>query len=125
MLKTIILLTGAAHQQRALCALLALHNPALSFRVAMTHEDLAAITPEVWPHARLVSFPTGTIVPASMLKALGHGAYNFHPGPPQYPGWAPAHFALYEGAAEFGATVHVMTERVDSGAIVDAALFPI
>src|SRR3974390_2550226 len=82
MLKTIILLTGAAHQQRALCALLALHNPALSFRVAMTHEDLAAITPEVWPHARLVSFTTGTIVPASMLKALGHGAYNFHPGPP-------------------------------------------
>jgi len=56
---------------------------------------------------------------------LGYGAYNFHPGPPQYPGWAPAHFALYENATEFGATAHVMMERVDSGPIVDAAMFPI
>jgi len=64
-------------------------------------------------------------VPSHVLNALGYGAYNFHPGPPQYPGWAPAHFALYEQAAEFGATAHVMAECVDSGPIVDAALFPI
>src|SRR5258708_36006052 len=34
-------------------------------------------------------------------------------------------FALYEHATEFGATVHVMAECVDSGPIVDVALFAI
>jgi methionyl-tRNA formyltransferase len=125
MLETIILLTGAAHQQRALCALLAIHNPALSFRVALTLEDLAAIDRKVLRHARLVAFTSGTIVPASMLEALGHGAYNFHPGPPHYPGWAPAHFAIYDGAKIFGGTMHEMAPRVDSGPIVGVDYFGI
>jgi len=60
-----------------------------------------------------------------VLRQLGHGAYNFHPGPPQYPGWAPSHFALYEQATEFGATAHLMAARVDSGPIVDVASFAI
>jgi methionyl-tRNA formyltransferase len=59
------------------------------------------------------------------LDQLGYGAVNFHPGPPSYPGWAPAHFALYDQAAEFGATVHIMVEKVDAGPIIDLALFPI
>ena len=58
--------------------------------------------------ARLIAFATPVIVPGRILASLGYGAYNFHPGPPQYPGWAPAHFALYEQANEFGATVHAM-----------------
>ena len=45
--------------------------------------------------------------------------------PRQYPGWVPAHFALCEQAAEFGATAHVMAEHVDCGPIVDVALFAI
>jgi methionyl-tRNA formyltransferase len=65
------------------------------------------------------------IVPVGVLNQLGYGAYNFHPGPPQYPGWAPAHFALYERATEFGGTVHHMIEQVDAGAIVDVELFAI
>ena len=60
-----------------------------------------------------------------MLDQLGYGAYNFHPGPPQYPGWAPAHFALYDQAKEFGATLHVMVQRVDAGPIVDVELFAV
>jgi methionyl-tRNA formyltransferase len=60
-----------------------------------------------------------------VLDQLGYGAYNFHPGPPQYPGWAPAHFALYDQATEFGATLHVMVKRVDVGPIVDVARFPV
>ncbi len=107
-MKTIILLTGVASQQFALTELLKAHNPALSFRCAVTAEDLAAIEPEVLRDARLLAFTTGVIVPESILAALGHGAYNFHPGPPQYPGWAPAHFALYDGARIFGAVAHVM-----------------
>jgi methionyl-tRNA formyltransferase len=122
-MKTIILLTGVADQQFALTELLKAHNPALSFRCAVTAEDLAAIEPEVLREARLLAFTTSVIVPASILAALGHGAYNFHPGPPQYPGWAPAHFALYDGARTFGATAHVMAGRVDSGPIIGVESF--
>ena len=49
-MKTIILLTGVASQQFALTELLKAHNPALSFRCAVTAEDLAAIEPEVLRH---------------------------------------------------------------------------
>ena len=122
-MKTIILLTGVADQQFALSALLKAHNPALSFHGAVTAEDLAAIEPEVLHDARLLAFTTGVIVPPKILAALGHGAYNFHPGPPQYPGWAPAHFALYEGSRMFGVTAHVMAERVDSGPIIGVESF--
>src|SRR5215470_6679976 len=118
MLKTIILLTGNLGQQRALSALLREHNPALSFRGAVTRDELLAIAPDVLCNARLIAFTTGVVVPQTVFEALGHGAYNFHPGPPDYPGWAPAHFAMYDGAKTFGATAHVMERRVDSGAIV-------
>ena len=124
-MKTIILLSGTASQQLALVTLLKEHNPALSIRCAVSIEDLNAIGPEVLREARLVAFTSGVIVPRPLLAALGHGAYNFHPGPPEYPGWAPAHFALYEGARRFGATAHVMTKRVDSGPIVGVKSFDI
>jgi methionyl-tRNA formyltransferase len=124
-MKTIILLIGTAGQQLALTKLLLEHNPALSFRIALTLEELAAIEPEVLRDARLVAFTSGVIVPRPILAALGYGAYNFHPGPPDYPGWAPAHFALYDGARTFGATAHVMTARVDSGPIIGTETFVI
>src|SRR5882757_2294942 len=122
-MKTIIFLIGTAGQQLALTKLLLEHNPALSFRIALTLDELTAIEPEVLRDARLVAFTSGVIVPPSMLAAPGYGAYNFHPGPPQYPGWAPAHFALYDGARTFGATAHVMAARVDSGPIVGIESF--
>ena len=124
MFDTIILLTGSV-EQTALSAALLGYRPQLTIHSATKPDDLAAMEPASLSRARLVAFATTVIVPPHVLSALGYGAYNFHPGPPQYPGWAPAHFALYEQAIEFGATVHVMAERVDSGPIVDAALFPI
>ncbi len=78
-MKTIILLTGVASQQFALTELLKAHNPALSFRCAVTAEDLAAIEPEVLRGARLLAFTTSVIVPESILAALGHGATIFTP----------------------------------------------
>jgi methionyl-tRNA formyltransferase len=80
---------------------------------------------DVLARARLIAFVTPEIVSGGTLARLGYGALNFHPGPPSYPGWAPAHFALYERATEFGATVHVMVEKVDAGPIVDVVRFPI
>ena len=124
MFDTIILLTGPA-EQAVLAPALTSCNPAINVVTAATREQLDDLDLATLRSARLIAFTTAVIVPRTILSAVGHGAFNFHPGPPEYPGWAPAHFALYEGAAEFGATFHVMTERVDAGAIIDAEFFPV
>jgi len=121
---TVILLAGPI-EQTALGAVLRHHNPRLAIVPAASLAELAAIEAALLARARLIGFATPVVVPAPILDALGFGAYNFHPGPPHYPGWAPAHFAVYEKASTFGATAHKMVARVDEGAIVDAALFPI
>jgi methionyl-tRNA formyltransferase len=72
-----------------------------------------------------VGFCTAVIVPSATLDALGFGAYNFHPGPPAYPGWMPAAFAAYDGVTEFGATAHTMSARVDEGSIIAVDTFPV
>ena len=56
---------------------------------------------------------------------LSLGAYNFHPGPPEYPGIFPSVFALYAGEKNFGVTLHEMAAVVDSGPIVAVERFAI
>jgi methionyl-tRNA formyltransferase len=73
----------------------------------------------------LLSFGTGVIVPASVLAAPGLHAYNIHAAPPRYPGRDPHHFAAYEAAAEYGATLHLMTASVDQGPIVATDIAPV
>jgi methionyl-tRNA formyltransferase len=124
MFDTIILLAGAVEHSALPAALLG-HNSLLTVKSVETSADLAALDSDLLRRARLIAFVTTQIVPENILKRLGYGAFNFHPGPPSYPGWAPAHFALYNRATEFGATVHVMVEKVDAGPIVDVVLFPI
>ena len=124
MFDTVILVTGPL-EQTALAPVLRTHNPQLTIRPVTTPGDLAALDQVTLARGRLVAFATSVIVPPDILRSLGHGAYNFHPGPPQYPGWAPAHFALYEQASEFGVTAHVMAERVDAGPIVNVVKFAI
>ena len=124
MFDTIILLTGAVEREALPAALLG-HNPAVNVLTIESAGELAALSPDVLRRSRLIAFVTPVIVPKSILDQVGYGAVNFHPGPPSYPGWAPAHFALYDQADEFGVTVHVMVEKVDSGPIIDLALFPV
>ncbi len=124
MFDTVILLSGPA-EQVAMPPLLRAHNPRLTVMSVATSVDLAALDADLLERARLIAFVTPEIVANSVLAKLGYGAVNFHPGPPSYPGWAPAHFALYERAAEFGATVHVMVGKVDAGPILDVARFAI
>jgi methionyl-tRNA formyltransferase len=68
--------------------------------------------------ARLISLGSDIIVPADTLDLLPGPAYNFHPGPPEYPGIFPSVFALYEDAKKFGVTLHEMAPQIDSGPIV-------
>jgi methionyl-tRNA formyltransferase len=124
MFDTILLLAGAAEQSILSLALRG-HNPLLTVIPVGAAAELAAMDSDLLGRARLIAFVTAEIVPPSVLARLGYGAFNFHPGPPAYPGWAPSHFALYDQASEFGATVHVMVERVDAGPIIEVAPFPV
>jgi methionyl-tRNA formyltransferase len=124
MIDTIILLTGSV-EEVALTGVLRRHNEDLTIYPVQTRDQLEALDPAVIQRARLIGFVTPVVVPARILNALGFGAYNFHPGPPDYPGWIPAHFAIYDKANTFGATVHRMAEQVDAGPIVDVESFDI
>jgi methionyl-tRNA formyltransferase len=124
MFDTVILLAGVS-ERAEFPSVLRGHNPHLAVVPVETFAELAALSPDLLVRARLVAFATPVIVPQTFLAQLGYGAFNFHPGPPSYPGWAPAHFALYNQATEFGATAHVMVERVDAGPIVEVEMFPI
>jgi methionyl-tRNA formyltransferase len=95
MFDTVLLLTGPAEQE-PLAAALKRHNPQLVVRPVRTRADLEPIEQRLLQRARLIGFLTPIVVPERILSRLGFGAYNFHPGPPNYPGWLPAHFASYD-----------------------------
>ncbi|MET4390982.1 methionyl-tRNA formyltransferase [Bradyrhizobium sp. F1.4.3] len=124
MVEGLVLLTDTA-EQVALSRILRSFRPDLAIWPASGIAELRGIETSFLRNARLVSFASGAIVPSDLIAGLGYGAYNFHPGPPNYPGWAPAHFALYDCADMFGVTFHVMAERVDSGTILDVVSFSI
>jgi methionyl-tRNA formyltransferase len=104
---------------------LGLHAPGLPVRHVATREALDAAFAVPVAGRRLVAFTTNVIVPGRYIAACEFGAYNFHPGPPSYPGVYPESFAVWEGATRFGATAHEMVKRVDAGAIVASEWFDI
>jgi methionyl-tRNA formyltransferase len=124
MFERIILLADPT-EQSFLIPILAAENPELDIRAVSTLDALRAIEAREFRHARLIAFVTTVVVPIDVLHVIGHGAFNFHPGPPDYPGWAPAHFALYDRAKVFGVTLHAMVGLVDAGPILDIDMFPI
>jgi len=89
--------------------------------VAVAERDELARAAETG--SRLISFAAKVIVPAAILARFSGRAYNFHPGPPAYPGIFPSVFALYDGQREFAVTLHEMAPQVDSGPIVAVERF--
>lgn len=73
----------------------------------------------------LLSFSTGVIVPAALLERPGLVAANVHGAPPSFPGRDPHHWAVYEGADRYGATLHYMVRAVDQGPVIAATLEPV
>ena len=73
----------------------------------------------------LISYISPYVFAKRMLEVTKIAAINFHPGPPEYPGIGCTNFALYDGADQFGITVHHMEPKVDSGEIIMVKRFPI
>ena len=115
--KEILLLTEAIEAPN-LIPLLSDSAPGLPITLVESLEELKGACRDSVEGRRLVAFCTPVIVPGAILDALDGPAYNFHPGPPTYPGLYPACFAIYDGATRFGATAHVMTREIDAGPIV-------
>ena len=99
--------------------------PDLRVEFAWTLDQLAVSIGRAPEGTRLISLGSDIIVPADLLNRLVSPAYNFHPGPPAYPGIFPSIFALYDGARQFGVTLHEMAPQVDSGPIVAVDTFEI
>lgn len=122
--RRIILLTGES-EASPLGEILRTADPRLHITTIISATQLHDVFATSQRGARLLSFCSPVIVPEPMLQDLGTPAYNFHPGPPDYPGRYPSVFALYNGAERFGITVHEMVRQVDAGPIVAAEWFAI
>lgn len=110
--------------EAAFCATaLSKRAPTLRCAKAGDLETLLAATDRLSPNARLIGFSTAVVVPGSVLTVFGGGAYNFHPGPPEFPGNRPSAFACHAEAPTFGVTFHRMVARVDEGEILDCERF--
>ena len=72
------------------------------------------------------SFYYRRMLAASWLALPTAGAFNMHGSLlPKYRGRSPVNWAVIHGERETGATLHVMNEKPDNGAIVDQCAVPI
>ncbi|MFA5156145.1 MAG: formyltransferase family protein [Candidatus Omnitrophota bacterium] len=72
----------------------------------------------------LVSYISPWIIPENILRRTKLWNINFHPGPPGYPGIGCFNFAIYNGEKTYGATAHIMENKVDTGKIIGVRRFP-
>lgn len=74
----------------------------------------------------LFSFYYRQMLQSELLRIPPRGAYNMHGSLlPKFRGRAPVNWAVIKGESETGASLHVMAEKPDAGAIVDQTAVPI
>ncbi len=87
--------------------------------------DLQAQLAEIAPDF-IFSFYYRHMIPMSLLSLAKRGAYNLHGSLlPKYRGRVPVNWAVLHGETETGATLHLMAEKPDAGAIAGQTLVPI
>lgn len=115
-ISTIVVLTNIKGQLTPYC-----HSQNVNVKFCSSLDEVSRLR---GPKSILLTCSTGVIVPKVIYSGFA-SAYNIHPASPNYPGRDPHHFASYEGVNEYGATLHIMEERVDSGPIIKASLKPV
>lgn len=113
---------GDAHADRA-AAFCRLHFTEVAVELGNWGDPLPHAA-QNWRGDYIISYLSRWIVPGNALGRAAH-AINFHPGPPEYPGYGCNAFAIYEDAEEYGVTCHHMARQVDTGAIIATIRFPI
>jgi hypothetical protein len=120
-LSQVILLTGFCGD--ALDRLRQAFGDTAECHVVNTLDGLRALS--IADDTTLIGFGTGVIVPRDILGALRRPAYNVHAASPEFPGRDPHHHAVYRRARRYGATLHMMDDKVDAGQIVGVDMFDV
>lgn len=71
----------------------------------------------------LISFLNSKHISRKIIKKVKKGSFNFHPGPPEYPGFGCYNFALLDKVNFYGSTVHKINNKFDDGEIVNVVKF--
>lgn len=77
-----------------------------------------------WSGDYILCFRSYYILRKPLLDKAKIAAINFHPAPVEYPGSGCLNWALYENSPFYGVTAHIMTEKIDNGAVVECRRFP-
>jgi methionyl-tRNA formyltransferase len=123
-LSTIIFLTHRFYTKK-LIELTNNKNTDISIIYVQHPNELLQFGHEFLKKSRLISFGSIFYVRQEILSLFEFDCYNFHPGPPNYPGWAPFSFAIYDEASTYGVTVHKMNSKIDTGNIIKYKKFNI
>ncbi len=74
----------------------------------------------------IFSIANSHVLPNSLIKQARHAAINYHDSPlPRYAGLNATTWAILNGEKMHGVTWHLMTNKIDEGAIVKQFFFPI
>jgi amino acid adenylation domain-containing protein len=74
----------------------------------------------------IFSIANSHVLPNSLIKQARHAAINYHDSPlPRYAGLNATTWAILNGEKIHGVTWHLMTNKIDEGAIVKQSFFPI
>lgn len=65
------------------------------------------------------------ILKKETLLKTKKAAINFHPATPEYRGFAPTNYAIFNSELNYGCTAHIMVEKLDSGPIISVIRFRI
>ena len=120
----IILMTSIYHA-KILTSILISENIKINILNFIHPNQLKEIPDDYLMSSRLISFGSRHYIPPDILDRIGYGSYNLHPGPPNYPGWAPFYYAIYDRATRYGVTFHEMNDKIDAGDIVRVRDFDI
>lgn len=91
--------------------------PGRKFRRATTLGALRRHLVAARGPVRIISFCSPVIVPPDVIARYPGQCFNFHPGPPELPGFRPSRYAAARHVRTFGVTFHSMVAEVDAGPI--------
>ena len=74
--------------------------------------------PKFW-YDYIICFRSYYILNKSEITKSKFASINFHPGPPEYRGIGCINYALYDNVKNYGVTAHLISEKIDSGKIID------